>query len=409
MLWILLRPETRLLAGLRPLYYRINQLKMQRNSAVRVARSQQPNLAHNHLYPQSKKWKGSCHCEEKRSDDEAIFKLNGDCFGQKNALAMTYQKLMPPKRIIIDTDPGVDDSLTFLLALASPEIKLEALTTTQGNVTLDKATRNALSVLELAHASHIPVAAGSVVPLVGPLRASAYIHGESGIGNSKLPELQTKPVPQHAVDYLIERVLAEPNEISIFPIAPLTNIAMAIRKESKFAKAVKELVIMGGAIQEAGNMSPLAEFNIFADPHAAHIVFHAGIPITLIPLDVTHKCLLKQEHIERLMKIKSPMSCFIKEAVEVYLEFSYTRGFEGSALHDPLTLATVIAPELLTLKEYYVDVDISGGISMGKTFADIFNVTKKPVNMKVAMNVRGDDFVELFLQRMEALARSITD
>jgi len=313
------------------------------------------------------------------------------------------------KRIIIDTDPGVDDSLTFLLALASLEIKLEALTTTQGNVTLDKATRNALSVLELAHASHIPVVAGSMVPLVGPLRASAYVHGESGIGNSHLPEPKNKPVSQHAVDYLIERVLTEPNEISIFPIAPLTNIAMAIRKEPKFAKAVKELVIMGGAVHESGNTTPQAEFNIFVDPHAAHIVFHSGIPITLIPLDVTHKCLLKQEHIDHLMSINSPISRFIRDALEVYLKFSYEKGFEGSALHDPLTLATIFAPELLTLKEYYVDVDISGGVSMGKTFADIFNVTKKPVNMKVAMDVRGVDFVELFLHRMETLARSIID
>jgi purine nucleosidase len=316
---------------------------------------------------------------------------------------------MPLKRIIIDTDPGVDDALAFLLALASPEIKLEALTTTQGNVTLEKATRNALAILELAHSSHIPVAAGSVVPLVEPLRASADVHGESGIGNSKLPQAKTKPIPEHAVDYLIERVLAEPNEISIFPIGPLTNIAMAIRKEPKFAKAVKELVIMGGAIHESGNSTPQAEFNIYVDPHAAHIVFHAGIPITLITLDVTHKCLLQQAHIERLLKIKSPISRFIDEAMQVYLAASYERGFEGSALHDPLTLAAIIAPELLTLKEYYVDVDISGGVSMGKTFADIFNTTEKSVNMKVAVQVRGDDFVELFLQRMETLARSIPD
>ncbi len=313
------------------------------------------------------------------------------------------------QRIIIDTDPGVDDALTFLLALASPEIKLEALTTTQGNVTLEKATRNALSILELCHASHIPVVAGSMFPLVQPLRASAHVHGESGIGDAQLPEPQTQPAAQHAVDYLIERVLAEPGEISIFPIAPLTNIAMAIRKEPKFAKAVKELVIMGGAIQEGGNMSPLAEFNIFVDPHAAHIVFHAGIPITLIPLDVTHKCLLKQEHLDRLMKIDSPISRFVRDAVEVYLKFSYEHGFAGSALHDPLTLATILAPELLTLKEYHVDVDISGGVSMGKTLADIFNVTKKPVNMKVAMDVRGPDFIELFLTRIEALARTIRD
>src|SRR5512132_1015397 len=148
-----------------------------------------------------------------------------------------------PKRIIIDTDPGVGDAFAFLLALASPEIKLEALTTTQGNVTVEKATRNALSILELGHASHIPVSQGSVLPLVQPLRASAYVHGESGIGNSQLPEPHGKAVAGHAVDYLIERVLAEPGELSIFPIGPLTNIAMAIRKEPRFAVSVKELVI----------------------------------------------------------------------------------------------------------------------------------------------------------------------
>src|SRR5687767_7359067 len=262
---------------------------------------------------------------------------------------------MNRSRIIIDTDPGVDDALAFLLALASPEIKLEALTTTQGNVTIEKATRNALSVLELANASHIPVVQGSVLPLVQPVRASDVVHGVSGIGNSKLPEPRTKPVSQHAVDYLIERVLAEPNEISVFPIGPLTNIAMAIRKEPRFAGCVKELVIMGGAIREGGNLTPLAEFNIFVDPHAAHIVFHSGIPITLIPLDVTHKCILEQNHIEQLLKIKSPIARFISDSVDDYMKFSLGQGQAGCALHDPLTLAVAIAPELLTLHEYFVD------------------------------------------------------
>jgi purine nucleosidase len=316
---------------------------------------------------------------------------------------------MSPKRIIIDTDPGVDDALAFLLALSSPEVQLEALTTTQGNVTLEKATRNALTVLELAHAGRIPVASGSVLPLVQPLRASAHVHGESGLGSAQLPEPQSASLSQHAVDYLIERVLAEPGEISIFPIGPLTNIAMAIRKEPRFAKAVKELVIMGGAILEHGNITPLAEFNIYVDPHAAHIVFHSGIPITLIPLDVTHKCMLLQEHVDRLMRIPSPISRFIRDVIEVYIKFSADFGHAGCALHDPLTLATIIAPELLTLKEYFVDVDISGGVSMGKTFADITNLSKRPPNMKVAMNVGGEEFIELFVQRMEFLSRSFPD
>jgi len=316
---------------------------------------------------------------------------------------------MPPTRIIIDTDPGVDDALAFLLALASPEVKLEALTTTQGNVTLEKATRNALTVLELCRAEHIPVARGSLLPLVQPLRASADVHGASGIGNSRLADPKAQVVPQHAVDYLIERVLMEPNEISIFPIGPLTNIALAIRKEPRVVEAVKELVIMGGAILEHGNSTPQAEFNIYVDPHAAHIVFHSGIPITLIPLDVTHKCLLKQEHVDRLMRIDSPITRFIRDAMEVYLDASLKLGYEASSLHDPLTLATIIAPQLLTLNEYYVDVDISGGVSMGKTFADITNLLKRPANMKVAMGVRGEDFVELFLQRMETLSRKFGD
>jgi purine nucleosidase len=316
---------------------------------------------------------------------------------------------MPPHRIIIDTDPGIDDALAFLFALASPEIKLEALTTTQGNVTLEKATRNALSILELARASHIPVVMGSMFPLVQPLRASPDVHGESGIGNAKLPEPSAKPLPGHAVDFLIETILAEPNEISLFPIGPLTNLAMAIRKEPRLAKAVRELVIMGGAIQDGGNITPLAEFNIYVDPHAAHIVFHSGIPITLIPLDVTHKCLFKQQHVDRLLKISSPISKFISDAMSVYLKASYEKGFDGSGLNDPLTLATILAPELLTLKEYYVDVDISGGVSMGNTFADIYNMSNKPSNMKVAMDVNSNAFIKLFVERMEHLSRSITD
>jgi purine nucleosidase len=315
---------------------------------------------------------------------------------------------LKPQRIIIDTDPGIDDAFAILLALASPEIKLEALTITHGNVTLEKATRNALSVLELCNANHIPVSVGSMVPLVQPIHASEEVHGVSGIGNAKLPKPKPEPIQQHAVDYLIDSVLAEPNEISVFPIGPLTNIAMAVRKEPKFAKAVKELVIMGGAIQENGNVTPMAEFNIYADPHAAHIVFHAEIPITLIPLDVTHKCLFKQEHVDRLMKINSPITQFIKDSIEVYLKFSHERGFAGSALHDPLTLATIIAPELLSLKNFYVDVNHSEGKMLGKTFADIFNATGKPANMNVAMGVQGEEFVELFLGRMESLAKTIS-
>ena len=310
------------------------------------------------------------------------------------------------KRIIIDTDPGVDDALTFLLASASPEIQLEGLTITQGNVTVERGRRNALAVLELLGASQIPVAQGTSLPLVGPLLASDLIHGASGLGEAILPEPKAKPVPQHAVDYLIERFLAEPGMLSLFAIGPLTNIALAIRKEPRFAKAVKEMVIMGGAIREGGNITPQAEFNVYCDPHAAHVVFHSGIPITLIPLDVTHKCMLFLEQIERLQPSDSPITRFIADATRTYIKFTESKtGVRACALHDPLTLATIIAPELLTFEELYVDVDISGGVSTGSTFADFYHTTGQPANMRVALDVRGEEFVELFLRRMENLDR----
>lgn len=312
---------------------------------------------------------------------------------------------MNPKRIIIDTDPGVDDALTFLLALASPEIQLEALTTVHGNTNVENTTRNALAVLEFLHAENIPVAKGCSLPLLVPLHKSGdMVHGAGGIGNTNLPEPKNKPVDEHAIDYLIQRVLAEPKELSIFPIGPLTNIALAIRKEPRFAEAVKELVIMGGSLRAGGNITPAAEFNL----HAAHIVFHSGIPITLIPLDVTYKCLLTSEDVERLNRTGSPIARFVRDATGGYMEFyKKYEGFDGCALHDPLTLATIIAPELLTFENHYVDVDISGGISMGNTLADFMKVSKKPANVKVALGVRGREFVELFIERMETLSASV--
>lgn len=309
---------------------------------------------------------------------------------------------------MIDTDPGVDDALTILLAMASPEIHLEALAITQGNVTVEKGTRNALAVLELLNANGIPVAQGTSLPMVGPLLASDRVHGISGLGEANLPEPKTKPVPQHAIDYLIERFLAEPGEISLFAIGPLTNIALAIRKEPRFAEAVKETVIMGGAIREGGNITPQAEFNIYCDPHAAHVVFHSGIPITLIPLDVTHKCMLYTEQIKQLSVQDSPVSRFVTDATATYLNFTKSKtGVDGCALHDPLTLATAIAPELLTFEKHYVDVDISSSPSMGSTFADFYGNTGNPANMKIALDVRGKKFVDLFLQRMKTLGKTI--
>lgn len=316
---------------------------------------------------------------------------------------------MPTKRILFDTDPGIDDAAAILLALASPELSVEGLSVVHGNCSVEQATKNALSILELAKATHVPVARGCALPLVQPSLLAPETHGNTGLGYAHLPTPVLRPIAQHSVDFLIEKILAAPGEITLVAIGPLTNIAIAIRKEPAIVKAVKEVIIMGGAIRADGNVTPLAEFNTYVDPHAAHIVYHSGMPITLVPLDVTYQCILKQADIERLQKISSPISSFLTEATRFYMEFHREyQGIDGCIINDPLALALTFAPELCTYEEVYVDVDISGGVSMGKTFADFYRFTQKPANMKVALSVRAGDFIELFLQRMMALSQSLS-
>ena len=312
------------------------------------------------------------------------------------------------KQIIIDTDPGIDDALAILLAIASPEIQLDGIVTVHGNCSLEQATRNGLSILELAQAGHIPLARGCELPLVQPSLLAPETHGTTGLGYARLPEPRIKSTVQHGCDFLIEQVMASPGEITLVAIGPLTNVGMAIRKEPGFVKALKEIIIMGGAIRHEGNTTALAEFNTYVDPHAAHIVFHAGIPTTLVPLDVTYQCILTAPDVERLLKIDSPIPKFIQGTTAFYMEYhdSY-QDIKGCIINDPLALALTFAPELCDYEELPVDVDISGGVSMGKTFADFYNYNKKPANMKVALGVRPRDFIELFLERMESLSRKI--
>jgi purine nucleosidase len=317
---------------------------------------------------------------------------------------------MTPKHIIIDTDPGIDDALAILLALASPEVRVEGLTIVHGNCSADQGTVNALSVLELAQAAHVPVAKGCSLPLVQPSLLAPETHGATGIGYAQLPPPKTQPVAQHAVDFLIEKILAAPGEITLVSIGPLTNLAMAIRREPRIVEATRDVVIMGGAIRHEGNTTPLAEFNTYVDPHAAHIVYHSGMPITLVPLDVTYQCILTSADVARLLEQKSPIAQFIADATRFYMEFhDEYQQIDGCIINDPLALALVFAPELVDTETLYVDVDISGGVSMGKTFADFYHMEDKASNMKVALGVRPRDFIELFLGRMEQLCRHISN
>jgi purine nucleosidase len=314
-----------------------------------------------------------------------------------------------PKHIILDTDPGIDDSLAILLALASPEVELKGISTIHGNASTEQVTKNALSILELANASHIPVYKGCDLPLVKESLLSPETHGNSGLGYAKLPESKTKFQGQHGSDFIIDQIMSHPNEITLVAIGPLTNVALAIRKEPRIVENVKEVFIMGGAIQYAGNTTAMAEYNVYVDPHAAHVVFHSGMPMILTPLDVTYECVFLKEDLDRLLKIDSPITKFISDATRFYMEFhdEYQK-IEGCAINDPMTLALSFMPEICDYKELVVDVDISPGVGLGNTFADFYNYEKKKPNMKVAMSVRHRVFMELFLERMEKLARLIS-
>ena len=310
-----------------------------------------------------------------------------------------------PKRILFDTDPGIDDACAILLALASPEVSLEGLSVVHGNCSLEQGTTNALSVLELANASHIPVAKGCKLPLVQPSLLAPETHGDTGLGYAKLPAPRTKPVTQHGIDFLIETILASPGEITLVAIAPLTNIALAIRKEPRIVEALNELIVMGGALRHEGNTTALAEFNTYVDPHAAQIVYQAGILTTLVPLDVTYQCILTPTDVKRLQNTASPIAKFVVDATRFYMEFhDEYQDIEGCVINDPLALALTFMPELCTYQELPVEVDLSGGISLGKTVADFYNYNKKPANLKVALGVRARDFIDLFVERIEKLA-----
>lgn len=313
-----------------------------------------------------------------------------------------------PKHIILDTDPGIDDAYAILLALASPEIVIDGIVSIHGNASTKDTARNALAILELANASHIPVYKGCDVPLVKAPLLSPETHGDTGLGYAKLPDPQTQPREEFGSDYLIEQIMAHPGEITLVCIGPLTNIALAIRKEPRIVKNVKEVFIMGGALRHEGNTTEQAEYNIYVDPHAAHVVFHSGMPITLTPLDVTYQCIFTKNDLNRLMKIDSPITKFIEESSRFYMQFhdDYQK-IDGCVINDPLTLALTFMPEICEYRDLYVDVDISTGVGLGNTFADFYNYNKRPANMKVALGVDQRKFMELFLERIEKLTYSL--
>jgi inosine-uridine nucleoside N-ribohydrolase len=306
------------------------------------------------------------------------------------------------RRIILDTDPGIDDALALLLALSSPEVQLAAITTVSGNVHVDLTTRNALTLLELVGRTDIPVARGSAQPLLREPLDAAYVHGRDGLGEIHLPAPRLRPVDTHAVDVIIECILGAPGEISLVPVGPLTNIALAARREPAIISRVREVVIMGGALRVPGNDSPAAEFNILADPHAAHIVLHAGWPIRMVALDVTMQARLRREQAEELVRGGGPVMRAIKGMLDFYFDvFAPANGATDFHMHDPLGLAAAFMPELLSWEKVYVDVELQGSLTLGETVPYFGRSGAPPANVLAAVGVESERFVQLFLQRLE--------
>ncbi|HEY0757296.1 MAG TPA: nucleoside hydrolase [Ktedonobacteraceae bacterium] len=307
-------------------------------------------------------------------------------------------------KIILDTDPGIDDALALFLALASPEVQLEAVTTVSGNVPVEHTTRNALALLELAGRADVPVARGCEYPLLVPLVHAAHVHGGNGLGGVLLPEPQLKPLAAHAVDVIIEKVLAAPGEITLVAIGPLSNLALAVRREPRLVQAVREVVIMGGALRVPGNITPAAEFNIFADPHAAHVVLHAGWPIRLVTLDTTTRTLLARSRVAQLATNGHAVTTLIRQLVDYYCDiFGGAQGLTSLQMHDPLCLAAAFRPDLLTWEEAYVDVELSSTLTLGETvgfFARPGRPLAQTPNVQASVDVDSESFLQLYLERI---------
>lgn len=318
---------------------------------------------------------------------------------------------MKRSRVLLDCDPGIDDALAILLACASPEVDLIGVTTVGGNALVEQETRNALAVLELAGATHVPVAQGCARGLIKDLIPAADTHGLNGLGYAELPAPRTRPLAQHAVDFLIETLLAAPGDITLVATGPLTNIALAVRREPRIVHAVQRCIIMGGAFRHEGNMPLRGEYNVWCDPHAARIVYHSGLPITLVPLDVTYHCLFRQadmRHIATQAGAHTPIVRFLADATRFYIAYHKTaQNIEGCAINDALALALVFAPDLVTTEALYVDVETGDGPAHAATCADFWRLTGRPPNMRVALDVNAERFMQLFVARVVALAGAL--
>ena len=304
--------------------------------------------------------------------------------------------------IIIDTDPGQDDAIAILLALASPELELLALTTVAGNVPLPLTSRNARIVLELANRRDIPVYAGADKPLQRPLVTAEFVHGKTGLDGPVLPEPTLALAEGHAVDFIIKTLMErEPGTVTLCPLGPLTNIALALAREPKIAARIKRIVLMGGGCFEGGNITPAAEFNFYVDPQAAAQVFQSGVPITMAPLDVTHQALTTRARVAAIRASGSRLGETVAQWMEFFERFDEQKyGQEGGPLHDPCVIAWLLKPELFSCRACHVAIEVQSELTMGMSVVDWWGVTGKQANAFVLGGLDADGFYALIAERL---------
>ena len=321
-----------------------------------------------------------------------------------------------PQRVVIDTDPGVDDAMAILLALNSPELKVEALTVVPGNVAAWQGLENALKLVSLAGRCDLPVAGGAQHPLNQKLITAQFWHGKNGLAGIELPPSKCKADARFGPDLIIELVHKYPHEVTLIPVGPLTNIALAVSKDPSIVPLVKNVVIMGGSIS-GGNVNGAAEANIYGDPEAASIVFNAGWIVTMVGSDVGERTLLLRKHLTELRTAHGPESDLVARMADFYLTRSEKSGYDGAAMYDPLAVGAVVDPNVVTLKDMHVDVETKGEFTRGETVGnrmgsnelnvlhgdhyEIEGATELKVNARVCVASDAERFLQLFVSRIK--------
>ncbi|MDH0345073.1 pyrimidine-specific ribonucleoside hydrolase RihA [Aeromonas dhakensis] len=305
--------------------------------------------------------------------------------------------------VILDCDPGHDDAIALILALASPELKVLAVTTSAGNQTPDKTLNNALRILTLLGRDDIPVATGAPKPLARELIIADNVHGESGLDGPKLPDPAFAPVAMTALELMASCLRESPEPVTLVPTGPLTNIALLLAAHPELKSKIARIVLMGGAAG-AGNWTPAAEFNIYVDPEAADMVFKSGIPITMCGLDVTHQAQVMDEDIERVRAITNPVAQCVAGLLDFFMIYHRDPkwGFAGAPLHDPCTIAWLLAPALFHGVECRVDIETGGTHTSGMTVVDRYGLTGKPANALVLLGLDRAGFIDLLVTRLRA-------